>query len=62
MLHIFNRQEQLLAVLDNSPYYNIKHVERLNGENTLTFSIAANHEDSQFIAEGNTVAFRDIDL
>ena len=62
MLHIFDRHEQLLAVLDNSPYYNIKHVERLNGENTLTFSIAADHADSQFVAEGNTVAFRDIDL
>jgi len=66
MLYIFNLNEQLQAVLKNDgtacPYYDAIHTEKLNGENTFTFTVPADHLDSQYVTEGNLVAFQDLDL
>lgn len=44
------------------PYFDAVHYEKLNGENTFTFSVPADHSDSQYVTEGNLVAFKDLDL
>ena len=66
MLYIFDIDEQLQAVLNNDgeacPYSDPIHAEKLNGENTFSFSIPADHSDAQYVTEGNLVAFEDLDL
>jgi len=65
MLYVFNSAEQLQTVLKNDgdacPYYDAIHTEKLNGENVFIFTVPANHLDSQYVVEGNLVAFRDLD-
>ena len=64
-LLIFDFAENLLAVLSatdlDSPFYNAIHLEQLNLENSLSFSIPAENPKAQFIVEGNLVAFLDLD-
>lgn len=65
MLYIFGPNEKLQAVLKNDgktcPYWNPIHREVLNGENIFQFTVPADHPDSQYVTEGNMVAFRDLD-
>lgn len=66
MLYIFNSNEQLLTILSNhsneSPaFWDDKHYEKLSGENIFSFSAFANNETSQYITEGNLVAWKDLD-
>jgi len=65
MLYIFDKTEKLVAILNNDgnacPYWDAIHEEKLNGENTFSFSVPADHNDSQYVVEGNLVAFRDLD-
>ncbi len=42
-------------------YYNAAHTEQLNGQNTFTFSVPADHANAQYVTEGHVVAFRDRD-
>jgi phage minor structural protein len=64
-LLIFDSSENLLAVLSatdlDSPFYNAIHLEQLNLENSLSFSIPAENPKAQFVVEGNLVAFLDLD-
>jgi hypothetical protein len=53
--------EAPLAPATACPYYDAVHTEKLTGENTFTFTVPANHPDSQFVVEGNLVAFKDLD-
>ncbi len=66
MLYIFNLDEQLQAVLKNEgtacPYYDAVHTEKLNMENTFSFTVPADHPDSQYVTEGNLAAFQDLDM
>lgn len=43
------------------PYHDAVHTEKLNDENSFTFSVPGDHQDSEHITEGNLVAFRDLD-
>lgn len=65
MLYIFNQDEELQAVLKNEGtacfYTDPVHKEKINGENTFTFSIPADHSDAKYVIEGNLVAFEDLD-
>jgi phage minor structural protein len=65
MLLIFDKNERLQAVLSNDgmacPYFNAVHDEKINLENTFTFSIPADHADAQYVVEGSLVAFEDLD-
>ncbi len=65
MLYIFDKTEKLVAILNNDgnacPYWDAIHEEKLNGENTFSFSVPVDHNDSQYVVEGNLVAFRDLD-
>ena len=65
LLYIFNKQEQLLTILDNTadtaPIISAIPVEQLNKEHNFTFSISADHEDAVHVEEGNLVAFEDIE-
>jgi len=54
------------AEFDKAPaegclYWDAKHREVLNGENIFKFTIPANQASTSFVAEGNLVAFRDLD-
>ena len=64
-LYVFSAAEQLQAVLVNQgevcPFYNPYHDEKINLENTFTFEIPSDHPDSQYVVEGNLVAFQDLD-
>ncbi|ABO51103.1 phage minor structural protein [Desulforamulus reducens MI-1] len=42
-------------------YYDAIHPEQINGENVFDFAVPADHSSSQYVVEGNLVAFRDID-
>ena len=46
---------------DPCPYWNAIHHEALNSENTFTFTVPAGHPFAQYVAEGNLVAFKDLD-
>lgn len=65
MLWIFNRNEELVAVLKNEgtalPYIKAVHLEQLNQDNRFQFSIPANHPDSDKVIEGGMVAYQDND-
>ena len=64
-LYIFSAAEQLQAILVNQgvacPFYNPVHDEKINLENIFTFEIPSDHPDSQYVVEGNLVAFQDLD-
>ena len=53
--------ETLAAPATACPYYDAYHTEKLNGENVFIFTVPANHPDSQYVVEGNLVAFKDLD-
>jgi phage minor structural protein len=67
MLWVFDyKTDKMLAVLSNDsndmmPYWNAEVKEQLNKDYTFEFITAADHEDSPHIAEGNLVAFKDMD-
>ena len=61
MLYVFGSDEKLVATLPKGNFFEPKHKEVLNGENTFTFSFPADQYDAQYIVEGNLVAFRDLD-
>jgi phage minor structural protein len=64
-LYVLNSNRQLQVVLSNDssacPFYNPIHMEQINQENKLTFSVPASHPDASDIIEGNLVFFRDFD-
>lgn len=49
------------AEVEGCPYFDAVHTEKLTGENIFTFSVPANHQDAQYVTEGNLVAFKDLD-
>jgi len=61
MLYIFDSTEKLIATLPKGGFFDAVHREVLNGENTFQFTISANSEHSEYVVEGNLVAFRDLD-
>ena len=64
-LYVLNSNRELQVVLSNDssacPFYNSIHMEQINQENKLTFSVPADHPDADEIIEGNLVFFRDFD-
>jgi len=61
LLLIFNREENLVAVLENGnknacPYYNGKVKSILNAEQTLSFKVPYEHDDAKKIIEHGYVA------
>lgn len=64
-LYVLNSNRELQVVLSNAslacPFYNPIHVEQINQEDKLTFSVPANHPDAADIVEGNCVFFKDFD-
>lgn len=61
MLYVFDSTEKLITTLPEDSFFNAVHREVLNGENTFQFTIPANSEHSEYVVEGNLVAFRDLD-
>jgi phage minor structural protein len=58
--------EDVLAVLNDvvygpCPFWGAQHYIQVNGESTFTFSVPGDHPDSQYVIEGNLVAFKDKD-
>ncbi len=43
------------------PYWETKHREVLNGENTFRFTVPAGEADAAYVQAGNLVAFKDLD-
>lgn len=64
-LFVFDLTDTLVAVLDAKdevgPFENAVHMEQLNRENTFNFQVPANNAKAQFVVEGNSVAFKDLD-
>ena len=58
MLYIFDSTEKLITTLPKGSFFNAVHYEVLNGENTFEFTIPTG---SDYVVEGNLVAFRDLD-
>jgi phage minor structural protein len=58
MLYIFDSTEKLITTLPKGSFFNAVHYEVLNGENTFEFTVPAG---SEYVVEGNLVAFRDLD-
>lgn len=58
MLYIFDSTETLIDKLPEGSFFDAIHREVLNGENTFVFTVPAG---SEYIVEGNLVAFRDLD-
>lgn len=48
-------------VFDGCLYWGAKHREVLNGENTFSFTVPGGQADAAYVAEGNLVAFKDLD-
>ena len=62
MLYVFGSDEKLVATLPKGNFFEPKHKEVLNGENTFTFSFPADQYDAQYIVEGNLVGYKDYDV
>ena len=60
-IYIFNANEDLVAVLSQADFLNAKHYEKLNGDNTFTFSYPADMADAAYITEGYLAGFKDLD-
>lgn len=65
-LYVFSKAEELLAILEKDkpeacPFFNPRHKEELNGENTFTFDIPTDREQSYLIEAGCFVVFKDKD-
>jgi len=65
-LNIFDMYDKRLAILSNEgtnacPFWDAIYREELNKGGTFTFTVPANHDDSQFVVAENKVAFRDKD-
>lgn len=58
MLYIFDNTEKLITTLPEDSFFNAIHREVLNGENTFEFTLPSG---SEYVVEGNLVAFRDLD-
>jgi len=58
MLYIFDSTEKLITTLPKGSFFDAVHSEVLNGENTFEFTIPTG---SDYVVEGNLVAFRDLD-
>jgi len=61
MLYLYDKTEKLIAILPKGSFFDPIHREVLNGENTFSFSYPANQSEAEHIAEGNLVAFKDLD-
>lgn len=66
MIYVFDKEEKLLFILDNlkdtsCPFFNAKHKEQINGENSLEFSLLAEFPESDSIKEGCYVCYKDRD-
>lgn len=61
MLHVFDKTETLITILPKGSFFNPIHHEVLNGENTFEFSVHGDQEEAQYVAEGNLVAWQDLD-
>jgi phage minor structural protein len=64
LIYVFDRDENLIAILENKaknscPYYDPLEIEILNGEHTFTFKVPSEHEDARRITERGFIAFRD---
>lgn len=62
MLYVFGSDEKLVATLPKGNFFEPKHKEVLNGENTFVFSFPADQYDAQYIVEGNLVGYKDYDV
>lgn len=64
-LWFLDNEENIRAVTSNRgtalPILSAKHVEKLNGENSLEFQIPADHSDAKYAVENGIVLFRDPD-
>lgn len=64
-LLIFDLTDTLVAILDPNdevgPYFDAYYLEQLNGEYTFRFKLPANNDKSEFVVEGNQIAFKDLD-
>lgn len=58
MLYIFDNTETLIDKLPEGSFFDAIHYEVLNGENTFEFTLPTG---SEYVVEGNLVAFRDLD-
>lgn len=64
MIYVLNRDEQLVAVLDNTkpdacPFWNADVKEVLGGEYTFSFVVPYDHPDAAYLEELGYVAFQD---
>ncbi|MGS0745549.1 phage tail spike protein [Syntrophomonas erecta subsp. sporosyntropha] len=46
---------------EGCPYWDARHREVLNGENTFSFTVPGGQADAAYVTEGNLVAFKDLD-
>ena len=64
-IYITDSGEKLKVILANEgescSYYGGVHIERINGENRLEFSIPTDHPSSNKVVEGNLAYYRDFD-
>ena len=61
MLYVFNRNEEIVAILENGnkdscPYYDAKVKSVLNGEQILNFKTTLEHEDAKALEEHGYIA------
>ncbi len=61
MLYLFDSDEKLVAVLPQDSFFSTKHYEKLNGDNTFTFSFPADKAEAAYIIEGALIGFKDLD-
>lgn len=60
LLYIFNSSEELTAIIPAADYFDAKHYEKLNGDNTFKFKIV-NPNYMPYLTVGSLVAFIDLD-
>jgi phage minor structural protein len=60
-LYLFDFDENLISILDNTDLISFKHTEKLTGENYINVSVADSSIKSTNVLEGNYFAFYDLD-
>lgn len=66
MLFILNRKQEVIGIASNSsplalPYFNDLHTENLEGVNTYTFVVPADHQDAGKLVTNGHIILRDLD-
>ena len=66
MLFILNRKQEVIGIASNSsplalPYFNDLHTENLEGVNTYTFTVPADHPDAKKLVTNGHIILRDLD-